>query len=369
MEKEVLPRRYRPIFKQLKIGTKDYWVLDKEQASERAQYHLQEALDLLEHSNLPAFQDTINQELTLATDFGCSEAPFLLALQILGGDTKELYGDENVIIFLKLAAERGNPNAAYRLAAAYAGMGNFETIEEVSQDYLAPLSPTERERLAEYYFERALDAKHQEATEELIMAYAYGRGYLHKNSEKFQQLCERLIKEGNQAVMLGYGAWLLGMTVEAQDPLPDAITLTPDPQKGLDYLIEATHFNHYELAQHALHLIFVALERGAFDKRGEDKIRKKLLKEAVSGNQLVALYFAWYSISAKGRRAMPKFMEPYPLTGFSQLIEPNDSFAIQFLDTTLFGEDEVIAEVAREVLVSIFGENYSKEDSYLLMKR
>ena len=130
MESDDTHSRYRPIYQQLKIGSKEYMVLDKTQVSLRAKFHLNDAIKLLEDTNASENQSHINRELTLATDFGCKDAPFLMALQILSGDARGLYGDRDVVVFLKIAAERGNAQAAYRLAASYAAMNNFEEIEK-----------------------------------------------------------------------------------------------------------------------------------------------------------------------------------------------------------------------------------------------
>ena len=185
--------------------------------------------------------------------------------------------------------------------------------------------------MAEYYFHIAIAADHQDAIEDIVIAYAYGRGYIAKDINKFIDICESLIKKENQAVALGYGAWLLGMTVEGGEPLAEAIKVHKNPSKGLDCLLMASRGKQLEL-------------------------------EVIQGNQLLALYFAWFSIPVDQRVALPNLMKQYQLSSLASFVEQDEKKAIQFLDHAFFGANNLISQLAKDILQESFGQYFLDEE-------
>lgn len=347
-------KRYRPVFRHLRLGSKEYWVMDPKLAQERAALHLRKGLELLHESTSSEEKTTGCSELILATDFGCGEAPFLLALQILGNPSDPLLPRQDFLTFLRLAAERGNGRAAYRLASGYAKMGHFPAIESLAKAHFEALSTSDRVRLAEYYFAMAISEGHDEAIDELIVAYAYGRGLISKSLAKFQRLCEALVKQNKQSVMIGYGAWLCGMTVTGEPPLAGAIEVPKEVNRGLDYLFKASRGPKLSLAQHALKLILVAQARGMLGTASLQKLQHRLFKEAKENHQLLALYFAWYATPAGFRTEVPSFIAEEPLAQLQHFISANQDLAIKWLDIALFGADAALAEMAKLLLGNLF---------------
>ncbi len=347
-------KRYTPVFRQLRLGSKEYWVMDAKLAQERAAEHLRKGLELLHESASSEEKITGCSELILATDFGCREAPFLLALQILGNPSDLLLPHQDFLTFLRLAAERGNGRAAYRLASCYAKMEHFPAIKSLAKTHFEELSSSDRVRLAEYYFAMAISEGHEEAIDELIVAYAYGRGLISKNLAKFQRLCEALVKQNKQSVMIGYGAWLCGMTVTGEPPLAGAIEVPKEVNRGLDYLFKASRGPKLSLAQHALKLILVAQARGMLGTASLQKLQHRLFKEAKENHQLLALYFAWYATPAGFRTEVPSFIAEEPLAQLQHFIATNEDLAIKWLDIALFGADATLAETAKLLLGNLF---------------
>lgn len=347
-------RRYTPVFRHLRLGSKEYWVMDPKLAQVRAAEHLKKGLDLFHEDASVAEKALGCEELLLATDFGCSEAPFLLALQILSYPDDPTFPHHDLLNLLRLAAERGNGRAAYRLAASYAEMNHFPAIEQLGEAHFACLPKQDRVRLAEYYFARAIADGNDEAMDELIMAYAYGRGLIAKHSAKFQRLCETLVKKGKQTVMIGYGAWLCGMTVSGKPMLPEAVEVPKDPIRGLDYLLQASRGDKLNLAQQALKLVLVAQNQGALGTGSLQKLQRRLFKEAKDKHQLLALYFAWYSTPAAMRKEIPPFIVDEPLPQLQHLVIPHEDLAIKWLDLALFGADVALANAAKILLTNLF---------------
>jgi len=356
-------KHYRPIFKNLRIGSKAYAVLDMTLAHEKALHYLSLAIEMIEQNKADSFSNhLINQYLIIACDFGNKDAAFLLASRALNKDSELNYPAEDAVVFLKLAAERGHAEAAYELACCYAAMGKFVTAEKSCTQYFNNINPRERARLAEQYFHIAIERDHQEAIEDIIIAYAYGRGYIAKDIDKFIDVCESLLKKEHQSVALGYGAWLLGMTVEGSDPLPDAIKVNINPSKGLECLLLASRGEQLQLAQHALHLICIGILRNLWDIKRSDKLTKRLYKEVSQGNQLLALYFAWYSIPIDQRVELPKIMQHYQLTSLASFVEQSEEKALQFLDRAFFGKHTMISELSKDILQEIFGKYFLDDD-------
>ena len=345
---------YRPIYRELRVGTRSYSIIDLDLAKERAYAFLEDAWRLLELNKISLTQQRqIYRCLLTATDLGSEEAPYLFALQLLNPELDPPFAREEAIHFLKIAAERGHGDAAYRLATAYGGMGRFPEVEGSGLMYFHRLSPRERQQGAEQYFEITLAQNHQEGIEDMIIAYAYGRGYIPKNVERFVNVCEQLVKRKNQAVVLGYGAWLAGMTVEGQKPLAEAVQLPPDLPRALDFLLMASLEGVLELCQHALHLICLAMMEGRWNLKF---FKKRLLREAEEGHQLLAFYFAWYSIPENLRPSSSSFLQHYLLLPLADLIEPDEEQAIFYLKHALFGENELLRIESKALLRDLFGE-------------
>jgi hypothetical protein len=354
MSLEKMKRRYIPVFRHLRLGSKEYWVMDPKLACERAAEHLKKGLDLF-HEEATAEEKTLGcAELLLATDFGCQEAPFLLVLQILSYPDDPIFPHHDLLNLLRLAAERGNGRAAYRLAASYAQMNHFPVIESLGEAHFSCLPHQDRMRLAEYYFAMAIADGNDEAMDELIMAYAYGRGLIAKNSAKFQHLCETLVKKGKQSVMIGYGAWLCGMTVTGKAMLSGAVEVPQDPARGIDYLLKASRGAKLNLAQRALQLVLVAQSQGALGTGSLQKLQRRLFKEAKDKHQLLALYFAWYATPTTMRREIPAFIADEPLPQLQHLLVPHEDLAIKWLDLALFGADAALSDAAKLLLANLF---------------
>ncbi|MAZ38934.1 MAG: hypothetical protein CMF49_02355 [Legionellales bacterium] len=362
MDSATARKRYRPIFKNLKIGTKEYAVLDMALAHEKALHALSLAIEMIEQNRDDSFsQHLINQHLTTACDFGNKDAAFLLASRALNCASEFTYPAEDAVVFLKLAAERGHAEAAYELGCCYAAMGKFISAEQSCTKYFNSIDPRERQRLAEHYFHIAVAEGHQDAIEDIVIAYAYGRGYIAKDISKFIDICENLIEKENQSVALGYGAWLLGMTVEGGEPLAEAIKMQKNPAKGLDCLLMASRGKQLELAQHALHLVCIGMLRDLWEIKRSDKFAKRLHKDVAQGNQLLALYFAWYSIPVDQRVALPTLMTHYQLSSLASFVQQDEKLAIQFLDHAFFGTNSQISQLAKDILQEIFGQYFLDE--------
>lgn len=364
MDGKTTPKRYRQIIKYLRIGAKEYAVLDPLLAQERAHEHLSIALNLMAAKS--GNDNAINKELVLATDFGCKDAPFILSQRILDVDVKTPFYDEEVAVFLKIAAEREHPEAAYQMGCSYAGMNKFPKIEKAGNEYFSSFDAHDRTRLAEYYLKRAAELNHQQAIEDLIIAYAYGRGYILKSIDGFVEVCEEQTARGNQAVMLGFAAWLSGMTVEGDEPLPEAIEIPKDLTRSLNILLSASRGTNLELGQHALHLICKGLANGTF--KNVHKVSKLFEKEVETGNQLLSLYLAWYSIPTAQRSTMPKVLENYQLSQLAELVDISDEKAIAYLDKAVVGNDEDISALAKEILSQVFGRCFMDTDGLLVIE-
>lgn len=360
--------RYRSVYKHLRIGKREYAVLDKDAAQERAIFHLQEAKRLLTTELDEQVHILINQELLVATDFGSPDAPFLLALRILEPTTHTNFPPAESIVFLKIAADRGHAESAYRIATCYACYGKYKSLEAASAEYMAGFSLSDRRRLSVLYFEQAIEGKSQVATEDLIMAFAYGRGLILQDAHKLQTLCERLVAANNRTVALGYAAWLVGLTVKGESLLDTCVKLPADPQKALDLLLYVACGPELQLAQHALLLFCVGLGKEGWQQAPE-LLAQRLLKLALAGNQLLAIYIAWYSLPMCNRAKLPALFANYELSGLEMLFEPCEELALQCLNQALIGVDEDISNLAREVLYYVFGKFYLTEDGQLDLSR
>jgi hypothetical protein len=351
MEEYLTQKRYQSPYKYLRIGEREYAVLDKALAAERAAYHLAAAQHMLAAPAEKQQATLINKELILATDFGSTEAPFLFALRVLDPSHQTQYPAEDVAVFLKIAVERGCIEAAYRLACSYAGFALFTDIEEAAQDYFNSFESLERARLAEYYFDKAIAAQHQLAVEQLMIAYAEGRGHIKQDIHAFTLLCEQQCFDGNQAVMVAYGAWLLGIMVEGTALATHAVVTDVTLFKGLEYLLEASKGNHLETAEQALHLICVSFAQELWNSQDKKRVYQKMINDAVHGNSLLALYLAWYSIPRAQRKKIPDgLFQRYQLNELAVLVCESEHDALVYLKVALFGKDEDVSAVAKEIL-------------------
>lgn len=354
MEGQSSKQQYRPLFTLLRIGSKEYPILDQELALQRADVCLARALFLMQSQDAERHANAINHELLVACDFGSGDAAFLLACRVLDANINTPYPQEDVVVFLKIAADRGHAEAAYQLGACYAGLDKCSVNEAVCTNYFDIIEPEERARLAEHYFQYAVNAEHREAIEELIIAYAYGRGYINKDEAKFTVLCQELIARGNQSVALGYGAWLAGTTVEGEEPLAEAIQVSIDYPRALECLILASKGSDIILSQHALHLICKGISEGLWDDLPTDSIANQLQESVDAGNQLVALYFAWYAIPMYRRCDMPELLEQQQLTVLASFVQQDENRAMYYLDRALSGTNIALASIAKDLLLRIF---------------
>ncbi len=359
-------QHYRPLFTVLRIGSKEYAVLDQTLAQERASIYLSRALYLLQQEQPERYINTINYELLIASDLGSADAAFLLACRALEPESRMPFPADDAVVFLKLAADRGHAEAAYQLACCYAAIGQYKNTEQACANYFNSIEPRERARLAEHYFHIAVEANHREAVEELIIAYAYGRGFIAKNAEQFISLCEKLIAKDDQSVALGYGAWLAGMTVEGDDPLPEAIQIATDFPRALQYIIASASGVNIELAQHALHLVCLGIYRGCWDALPAGTVATKLHQAVNAGNQLLALYFAWYSIPMHKRCMMPELLEQQQLTHLAGFVEQDEVKAMTYLDKVLIGPNAHLSAIAKELLLQVFGYGSGEVEAGLL---
>lgn len=353
-------RRYRPLYKTLTVGTKQYAVIDRDVADYRADHYYQQALELIERSQQSSDHTDLLADITdallLATDLGSRDAPMLLVQHVLDHNSAESHTipREDILVFLRLAAERAHAEAAYRLGCSYAKTGDFPEIEAImaADSYL---TAPERERLALHYLNLAVEQQHAIAIETLILAYAYGRPYLAKDASKFVHLCKKLIGKGNQAVALGFGAWLAGMTVEGEPPLADAIQLACNPELSLRYLLMASRGRDVALACHALHLLCLGIERGVW---GEDlknsNMKRTMIEDALGGNQLLTLYLTWYSLEESKRPVMPDLIKAYPCAALATVFTPCVQRTVHYFELAVKGEKCDIANAARGLSRHVF---------------
>lgn len=147
--------RYKPITRFVNIENRPFCVVDDSVAAERAQAYLHDAKKQIaeEGVNPRVTALSIQRALLIASDFGSSEAPLLMAERILQGLADDSYIAEEAILFYKLAAERGNPTAAYCMACCYAGRQDFPALLQAGEYYFASLSESEASLLADYYFQ------------------------------------------------------------------------------------------------------------------------------------------------------------------------------------------------------------------------
>jgi hypothetical protein len=155
-------------------------------------------------------------------------------------------------------------------------------------------------------------------------------------------------------VMIGYGAWLCGMTVTGKAMLPGAVEVPQDPVRGIDYLLKASRGAKLNLAQRALQLVLVAQSQGALGTGSLQKLQRRLFKEAKDKHQLLALYFAWYATPTAMRREIPAFIADEPLPQLQHLVVPHEDLAIKWLDLALFGADTTLSDAAKLLLANLF---------------
>ncbi len=368
MSKEDSQGGYRPLYKVLTLGANEYAILDRELASERAKTHFDEAMRLITKVTSPESEADIariNHELLIAVDFGCKAAPYQLGLRYLEGKAemgkagrrlaRRRAKIDEALVFFKIAAERGHAEAAYRLGISYAGLGAYIDLERIIKVSTSKLDAVSRCELAVRYLDIAIEQEHPEAIETLVLAYAYGRGYVEKNSDKFFRLCTRLIQRGNQAVALGFGAWLAGMTVEGEQPLEDAVTIPHNTTLALDYLLMAARGTELEIAQHALFLICRGLERGVWEAEcKQGRLKAKLNEDALNGNQPLAFYLTWYSLPLEKRMIFPSLMKGHEFPQFEMLVKPSEENAIYYLEASLKGCHADVTKAARAISAQVF---------------
>ena len=358
-------KNHQPLLELLQISKTGYFVINEAVALERADFYLSSALELMNNELNHEYFSAINALLIAAADLGSAEAAFHLSQNLLSSSCQAPYSSSNSFIFLKLAADRGHLEAAYQLACCYAGIDNFKLMQAVCEKHFDELSASQRKHFAEHYFKQAIEKNHRESIEELIIAYAYGRGYIEKNVEIFIDLCENLIQKDNQSVALGYGAWLAGMTVEGEEPLPEAIKLELNYSKALQLLIKSANGQNMEMTQHALNLIFIGQEKGLWHFLAHNQLSALLTEMLEKGNQVLALYHAWYAIPVNRRPAMPSFMKQQKLTLLAAYVKVDEERAMYFLDKALLGTNRELAKIAKELFLKVFA--FHDQDALMLM--
>ena len=345
-----LSKRYRPLFRRMEIGSHCYAVMDEQLASERAEEHLRTALYLIDSPSTPKIQQAIHRELNLAMDFGSADAPYFLANRILQGESIQGFSGSDPLSFLQVAAERGHSEAAYCLGCSYAAMENFPEVETAGAHYFNSYTPEERCRMAERFFDEAIMGGHEEALEELILAYAYGRGYIEKNGDCFMTLCETQVKKGNQSVTMGYGAWLAGMTVDGEKPLEDAVKIPVNIPRAFEYLLLASRGKDLEYSQHALYLLVLGITQSIWT-RNWDRLCRRFMREADNQHYLLGLYIGYYAIPVAQRPPLgAEWMMRYPLGDLSKVLREDHNVASRYLEMVHFGPDERLAAVANSLI-------------------
>ncbi|MCD6055159.1 MAG: hypothetical protein K0R12_121 [Gammaproteobacteria bacterium] len=353
--------RYRPLYKTLTLGTNQYAIVDKDVAHRRADRYYHQALALMDvgeaqnQSRLdPTLTDKITDALLLATDLGSHEAPMLLAQRIIDSVDRSQLPREDVVVFLRIAAERHNAEAAYRLGCSYAAINTFPEIE-ILLEAETSLDSQERRRMATHYLMVAVDQQHHAAIETLILAYAYGRPYIPKDQSQFVNLCTALVRRGNQAVALGFGAWLAGMTVDGKPPLADAIEVTQNPELSLSYLLMASRGRDLALAQHALQLISMGIESKVWGEELKNSAFKRtLIQDALNGNVLLACYLAWYSLAEDKRQNLPALFTDCACAALDKVFVPCAQRAAYYFEIANKSDCAEIKEAARSFSRQVF---------------
>ncbi len=147
---------YKPLYKKLSVEDNAYAVIDSKQAHERANYYLLQAKNNeKDYKQARLSKNKVNYYLRIATDYGSMDAPFLLAHRILQKKAKE-FSDDDVIIFLHIAAQRGHLQAALQMACCYDGKNSYPEILYAGADFFAALKTNERQLLAKYYYNVAM---------------------------------------------------------------------------------------------------------------------------------------------------------------------------------------------------------------------
>lgn len=148
---------YQPITRSFHTAKETHWFINEQVAEQRATAYLSEAKEKmhLEESASLEVRAQINQALLIATDFGSSEAPFLIGERILAELTDEQYLFEDVLAFFRIAAERGNKQAAHCMACCYAGLESYPELLRAGEYYFTEIANDERVVLADYYFEQS----------------------------------------------------------------------------------------------------------------------------------------------------------------------------------------------------------------------
>ena len=354
MDSEFKCKNYQPLLAPIQINQIELPVVKEVIAVERAAFYLSSALELMNHATNAEHLFAINALLIASADLGSAEAAFHLSQRLLSPVCLVPFSPSNSFIFLKLAADRGHLEAAYQLACCYAGIDHFKLMLSVCETHFNQLSASQRGSIAEHYFKQGIEGNHRESIEELIIAYAYGRGYIEKNAEIFITLCEDLVKKGDQSVALGYGAWLAGMTVEGEEALPEAVKFELDYSKALQMLIQSASGQSVEMTQHAIHLICLGQEQGLWNFLAPDELSARLIEMLEKGNQVLALYYAWYAIPVARRPAMPSFIEPQKLTHLAAYVKVDEERAMYYLDKVLVGPNRELAKIAKELFLKVF---------------
>jgi len=353
---------YQPVHRRTEVGEKVYAVLEPALAKARAIDFLETAQVLMRSEFATELLKPIQLYLVAATDYGCKDAPFLLANSYVA--TQEAVPDDAVtaaIELLQLAFIRGHIDAGLVLASAMAKLGVDESWDQALAPAFMTMSATDREVLAIQQLEQAIDLGSDVAMEYLVVALAYGGGYIRRDGSRFVTLCEQLIAKGHQAVMLGFGAWLCGMTVSGTALPSNAAQPMIDYLRGFSYLLQASRGQSTDLGLQSLSLICMAMVQGQFDERVRQGLTQLLKQEMREDNPLFALYLGWYSVPLHGRKKTPALFVDHPLTALASMVEPNEQQAIALLERVVFSKQTKCANlvnlisIAEQMLNTLFG--------------
>lgn len=208
---------------------------------------------------------------------------------------------------LKMIADGGNPFAARVFAHFLAGQLYSGNPYPGTENHL----PTPREKRAELaiaYLEQARKRGYDSARIDLCDAYKGFVGCIKYDAVKWKSLHVSGIEELQQRPefeyrfalqkrMLQFGAELCGFYAHNEHKVTPAELKLVNLQQGLEYLFHVTRGIDIKLATQALKIIIIAQLQNT-TKVAENLIllRDKFIKEACTGNEVIALYLARYSV-------------------------------------------------------------------------
>lgn len=355
---------YQSLHQILSIGGREHQAIDQHAANEQANAYYQRALTMMEADYKQAQHDkaavhwhsNIVNDLMLATDLGHGHAPMLLAQHAMTHTGRQILNASQILTFLHLSANRDNTEAAYQLGCAYALTGDFPAIEALILEHTT-ITDKKRSQLAKDYLRLAATTQHSGAVQALIVAYAYGSGFIERDVECLVELCTTLSHQGNQTIALTFGTWLIGSTntVEISDKQK------ADPMKtltsGLPYLLIASSGKDIPLAQKALQYICALIGHHEADNVLIHKVFKPMLiQSAQKANQLLAFYLMWYALDPTEKPLAPEFMHAYDCSALENIISPCAEEAACYFERVIKGDNTMLIEIAHHLSGYIFAD-------------